>query len=395
MSDPVLSENPRQRTRRTLEYFGLTIGAISIIVSIFFSLKADRRKELTLSYLSKQSLLSVSDDRSGGLEVSFRGAKVVQPWLLSVRLENSGNLPIESQDIERPLGLRLQRSPIRSARISQRVPPDLEAEIDFDSTTVQVRHALMNPGDAIEFDLLTDGEPDSPMTSFRISGISTLREMPVPSATTRPSITYWSLPTPLTLFALLISSLIGVVAIGIGLVGLVITVSQPLGGYELPSFAFDRLDPERLSAHRITGANGHHTLNASELEDPGAVADWIRTLGPKGVASDPQKLRDAAEEAIQAGREALPSKVLESLQADWMPKDVQDRAKTAIEKIELGESSVPEYLSRVQAAVRQAASVRRGWFAFSPIEFAVALLIAGGGAFLGMVLAASWRQFLA
>jgi hypothetical protein len=81
--------------------------------------------------------------------------------------------------------------------------------------TAQVVFDLLNPGDSINFDVLTDGRPGKFSTSFRMRGKYQLIEIPATQRTSQALVTFPQLPGGLQ-FSILILASVAVGAIFIG-----------------------------------------------------------------------------------------------------------------------------------------------------------------------------------
>src|SRR5258705_12789184 len=101
-----MTENsaPKRSVETWLQIGGLIVAVVTIPVTAYLSLRLERNKEITVKVLATRPLVSVEAGRSRvGLEVRIGEKRVDAPWLLSAKLENTGNLAIEERDIEAPV----------------------------------------------------------------------------------------------------------------------------------------------------------------------------------------------------------------------------------------------------------------------------------------------------
>lgn len=210
---------------KVLQVVGVVVAVIAAVVSIFFSLRSEKVRELSVTYFEKRPLVSIDSASSrAGLEVRIGDKVITTPWLVSGKLENSGNQPVEERDIESPEKFLFKGAKIISADVVQRSQPDLFVKIDVIDNSLLVEHKLLNPGDWISFDIVFDGEPETPPAlSFRISGIAQPKQHVVSAGEKRPSPLFWALPKSWTVIVLCVGSML-VIAFGGG-GGLLLTIA--------------------------------------------------------------------------------------------------------------------------------------------------------------------------
>lgn len=208
-----------------IQVAGLVAAVLAILVTVFFSLRSERVKEVSISLLAKRPLLSVdSTNPRNGLEVRLKGAVVAAPWLVSMRVENTGGLPIEERDIESPLRFFFQGGKPISAEVQTSSDKSISFSTSFSDDSVTISHKLLNPGDWIGIDVLFEGEPKLPPTALaRISGVNA-PQLVSPKLTDSEKIKFnlLNLPVPFIYGALVLSSLLAA-GFSIGGVAVVLT----------------------------------------------------------------------------------------------------------------------------------------------------------------------------
>lgn len=189
------------------------IGLITIFITIYFSIKAETSKALTITYSSKRALLTENTNSGPKIEITSNDKKITQPWLISVTVANTGSMPIEAKDIEAPLTLSFTNSKIINSEITDKTQPAISASIRSPNEhEVILEHKLLNPSDSISFDILLDGEPTIPPNALcRISGISAPTQ--IIQAETPSTTTPWlvQLPKPINILLLLVPSVIALI----------------------------------------------------------------------------------------------------------------------------------------------------------------------------------------
>jgi hypothetical protein len=221
---------PEEKKRWTIETWiqvaGLVAAVLAILVTVIFSLRSERAKEISVSVLAKRPLLSVdSANPRNGLEVRLKGALVAAPWLVSMRVENTGGLPIEERDIESPLRLFFQGGKPISSEVQTSSDGAISFNTFFSDDSVTVSHKLLNPGDWVGIDVLFEGEPKIPPTALaRISGVNAPRLLlPKISDSEKTKFNLLGLPVPFLYGVLVLSTLF---AAGLCIGGLALAYSS-------------------------------------------------------------------------------------------------------------------------------------------------------------------------
>jgi hypothetical protein len=176
------------------------IAAIGLFFAIYTFSHSEKTKQISVSYFSKHPLVDTeSSSASSALQVKVGNKMATAPWLLSGRLENTGNVPIELNDVEEPVKIAFLSGKILGAEISQRSQQDIYANLNFDSSSIEIHTKLLNPGDWVNFDIIFDGQPEIPgIESFRINGISTPIQLIVPEEGKKIFLTFFNIPKTVT-----------------------------------------------------------------------------------------------------------------------------------------------------------------------------------------------------
>jgi hypothetical protein len=201
-----------------LQIGGLTTAVVTLIVTVILSLRSENVKELTITYLPKHPLMSMeAGEANVGLEVRRGDVRIKAPWLVSGKIENTGNQPIEERDIEAPARIRFDGGRIVGVEILQSSQEGLASKASIEGNDVVFSHKLLNPGDWIGFDVIFDGEPTTPPTALsRISGIPQLKQRILLSGDTRRLLALVPLAAPVIYCLLTIGSIGALISIGAG-----------------------------------------------------------------------------------------------------------------------------------------------------------------------------------
>lgn len=213
-----------------LQIGGLAIAVVTLIATVVLSIRSESVKELTITYLPKRPLMSMeAGEANVGLEVRRGDVRISTPWLISGRIENTGNRPIEEHDIEAPARIKFDRARVVGVEIVQRSQDGLFGKAAIDGNDVIFLHKLLNPGDWMTFDVIFDGEPGTPPTaSSRISGITQLKQRVEQSGDSREFFALLPLPAPAMYCLLTIGSIGALISIGIGVALVVFSIRSYL-----------------------------------------------------------------------------------------------------------------------------------------------------------------------
>jgi hypothetical protein len=157
-------------------FLGVVLAVIAIGWGVWSWRASQTEKSLSFGVVSQLPLVSVRDDANGRLKVQFDGKPRRDLYQVVVRVINSGNVPIESDDFKRPLMFDFQ-APILSAGVAEATPPDLQPAIEAHSQRVTLKPLLLNQGDAITLKVIVASPGKHLVASARISGVRQVREI--------------------------------------------------------------------------------------------------------------------------------------------------------------------------------------------------------------------------
>ncbi len=244
-----------------LQRIAIFLAFVAVIVSLVLGIRSEKSKELSVRHLGAKPLIGSTSGNASRFRLSVGGVPVEQPWLYSIRVENTGSLPIESRDVEGPLGITFSEGRVLGAELANLIPKNLSAVVESKSNSVTIAHKLLNPGDSFVVDILLDGQPKSPSVVARISGITGITEVQVQEKDASGKSLVVSMPKSLEFLILAISSL-GVAVfliVGIQQSGLAIKAMLMPKKYELPQNLRDVLGGKIKLFGRFVGL--HNTPN--------------------------------------------------------------------------------------------------------------------------------------
>lgn len=395
----------RRSKSRILEIAGLFVAIVTLVVSVLLSARAEKKKELSIRYAARVPLVATEAKRAGDLAVTYRGVVAKDPYLLTAQVENTGNLPIEKRDIEKPLTLAFSQGKVLRAQISGRKPAVVEAVLTQNNNSVTVNHGLLNPGDSIAFNIIFDGPPNYPAARFRISDVPE-PIVTVPTVDRRQYTATWpSLGARISFLLVGLSSLLPLFcfAVGFALLGSVVATLLPrrvrpfrypqrpiLGHADFQWFAFEP------SLRMVLGALGSTPL-WENLDAPDALEKLINQHVPKDVLSalklTPQT---AATKIVSTVCEDLP-RVAAEMAYMRLPSPLDTAARDRISSLKVDRESLSQFEKRVDEAIASAAAELPSLVEARSIDWTE--LLVGLAAILlaissTLVLAGTWRNLL-
>lgn len=398
-------ENRRSRFPR-LEILGLTIGVLTVAVSVYFGWQADKEKDLAIRYIAMVSLFTPQISSSGQVAITYDNKPVKRPHIFSARLVNIGNKPIETRDIEKPVLLRFKSASVLDVKIKERIPSNILVNAAFEEDTVTLDHGLLNPGDNIAFEVLFDGDPGWPDASARISGINELTILLPTDGGEGPFTTVFPMPRPVQY------TILGLTTLGIVAVIVLSGIALWAGGSRVVNMYMEnyveRFDHRiaRLKLNEIgTFAVGGYEL-LSQLPSHMLLIDidnekWLSEAIQDSPNADVlEKIaggpRGAAKMIVEKVKSRLPSMLAHHAYME-LPVQVDTVVRARIRESEVGAQTVKEYVDRVREIIREATEVKGVWMILSSVrgEFVggLTLLIFGGCA--GVIIGGSWQSLLA
>jgi hypothetical protein len=105
---------------------------------------------------------------------------VSEPRLIVLRIANTGNVPIEATDFERPVSITFSDSKVLSAEVTGVRPDELTPTLRTDGPAVILNPCLLNPTDLVEVQCLLDGGIDELRADCRIVGVRFVQHVKLP-----------------------------------------------------------------------------------------------------------------------------------------------------------------------------------------------------------------------
>lgn len=138
------------------------IGAVSAVIAIvvavgtFYLSQRASKMELTAEIISNSTLLNAEiPDSTKDLKLIYKNKEVSNVAVSSIRISNTGRLPIRTSDIEVPLSIKLNCIEIISSKIASSSPPALPISTIIEDPLVRISKALMNPMDEFTIEIVS------------------------------------------------------------------------------------------------------------------------------------------------------------------------------------------------------------------------------------------------
>ncbi len=395
----------KSRLRTFIEAASWIAGILSLLATLYIYVQSENKKELNITYAPKRPLVSIDPLKPNPkLEVHIAGSRVNAPWLVSARLENSGNQPVEFKDIEAYAALQFRDAKIVSAEIISKSDAGLFARAIILGDTVSIEHKLLNSGDWISFDVLFDGEPNlPPQLSMRVSGVSKPKQTVISAGGKESHLASFEISKPLFLIFLIFSTLIPLFLLGFGcyfaFAGVMQFINQDwrsLAEEENGQEAFIKAGLEKAqpltSASKILCSGISRPFTLTELDDQPTLVNLIKqTVAPEVMDALGLNPKEAAAIVSMDLKNSLKLQFAERIWG-WLKKGNEER-KLKIMAIDeaknsakdLSQSAFSLYLESVDP-VRKASEVNYDYLFNAGILLWLCVAIT-------LILGGAWRNF--
>ena len=160
------------------QFIGALLALIAILVTIYIFLKEKAKKNITYEVTSFVPFLTVNEEAKGELQVIYKGNEISNLFLMTLQINNSGNMSVASKDYEKPISFIFGNEAIvYSAEIVKTIPKTLTSELSVDGNRVTLSPVLLNSGDVIEIKcLVTSPSYSEFIVDGRIVGIKEITE---------------------------------------------------------------------------------------------------------------------------------------------------------------------------------------------------------------------------
>ena len=160
-------------------WVGVAASVIAVVIAWMTYRRQSNRKALEYLVLSSQRL--VNRRVSSELVVTFDGRVVSDPALSVLRLVSVGDSGIPASSFETSLTITFEGArEVVTASVAAVRPKDLPVLLKLETNRVSIEPLLLNAGDLIEVQALTDGYPREISVNARIADVRLQRRLALP-----------------------------------------------------------------------------------------------------------------------------------------------------------------------------------------------------------------------
>ena len=131
-----------------------SVGVLVAIGSLFFFLFFRKRKKISYQ-IQATNLLTVKEEVKPKLKIIYENLPVEELNLVKLKISNSGNKPIVSDDFETPLVVSFpSKTQLFKVNVTGTNPENLKPSISIEGSSIVIRPLLLNPKDWITINIL-------------------------------------------------------------------------------------------------------------------------------------------------------------------------------------------------------------------------------------------------
>lgn len=158
---------------------GLGISTVLVVGGLWLGFLQIAKPSLDYEITYSRPVLGERERLGGSLSVLVDGNEPPDPWVFAVRFTNLGWRPIKSEDFESPLRLQFGDAYLMNLFLARSHPEHLKAELeteDVEEQVVLVQPLLLNRGDWLELQAITNGEVSAFSVQGRVANVSRFRD---------------------------------------------------------------------------------------------------------------------------------------------------------------------------------------------------------------------------
>ncbi len=164
------------------DYGEYIVGIPATMFGLWFAYFVYRRqkntKSLTYEVLSNYRLITVDSKYRSQFKILFKNDEVENVNLFVIRIKNTGNIPIEKKDFDKPIKIEFMGdSRIIFGEILEQSPNNLGIEFIVGKNLLEVSPCLINQDDSFSIQILVNSNKVEFLIDGRISGIKKIIEI--------------------------------------------------------------------------------------------------------------------------------------------------------------------------------------------------------------------------
>ncbi len=162
-----------------------SIGVISGLITSLVIWERSQRKTLSYEVITKTKILPVPEQYTGRLEVLFDSRAISKPYLVIIKIINSGKIAIEANDYDRAITIGFgEEAEILTFEVIEQIPSDLDVNIrkippNSVEEQISVEPVLLNADDSFTIKMLVT-KVEGVKVKARIVGIKKIIEFEKP-----------------------------------------------------------------------------------------------------------------------------------------------------------------------------------------------------------------------
>lgn len=154
------------------QFVGVILALAAIAVSCWIYVRQRQRRRVSYQRLTSVEVLTVKEHMAGRVTVLFDGNPVKSMHIITMKIWNSGSVPILATDFVEPLSLLVDSSAhLLSADIVSATPINLRPVVKTEGSLATVQPLLLNPSDSFVVKLLVQDGDDYVVPVGRIVGV--------------------------------------------------------------------------------------------------------------------------------------------------------------------------------------------------------------------------------
>ncbi|MFB9654774.1 hypothetical protein [Pseudarthrobacter oxydans] len=151
------------------EQIDIILGVAGLATGFIFWWLSRRPKKFGWEVLNYTSIVS-RVGKGLPLKVVYDGQDVRSPNLVMLRLGNAGKAELRAQDFDGPVRIEFKSGRLLAASVIDTSVPDISPEFDQNENSVSFTPSLLNAGEWISFQFVTDGPLETPRVHARVAG---------------------------------------------------------------------------------------------------------------------------------------------------------------------------------------------------------------------------------
>ncbi len=151
---------------------GLIIAALGVVAPIAWDWW-NKRTDLTVE--KKQSVTILQKEKSlQKLDILYAGKSIESLTKIRIAVRNAGRTPLTKDDVVSPLTLKFLDGEVLEISDIKENPDHLKVSLSPGNNKIEINFLLLNPGDSIEWSVLTSGSSGAFTADARIKNISSI-----------------------------------------------------------------------------------------------------------------------------------------------------------------------------------------------------------------------------